>query len=138
MPTEPGGSESESTGCPNLRAICIWCVIGVLGFFVLTFIGWHFYQATHASEYRRYNSPDKNFSVVVYSYPMLISAIGGNGDASGFVRLESTNGTTLFRHAVPRVASLDFVDWTTTNVDVASFFTWTLPQKMQKQSSGDH
>ncbi|MFL6229659.1 MAG: hypothetical protein ACJ741_12880 [Pyrinomonadaceae bacterium] len=87
------------------------------------------YSARHAlaSEYKTFQSPDGKFKVVVYSYPMLISSVGGAGDAAGFVRLYDSRGHVLEEEGVEMVQLVDQIEWEKEKVDIKLIAEWRLP-----------
>ncbi|MCC6132917.1 MAG: hypothetical protein IT186_23550 [Acidobacteria bacterium] len=85
------------------------------------------------SEYRRFESPDGRFQVVVYAVPSLLPVMPGQGgDASGFVRLEKAPGKVLQQKNVSMVNSIDQVKWEKDRVVIWLFAEWDLPQEPAK------
>ena len=82
-----------------------------------------------AGEYRTFWSPDAKYRIVVYASPMLISSIGGAGDASGFVRLYDSRGRVLEEQEVEMVQLIDEVNWEKSRVEIKLFAEWELPQE---------
>lgn len=80
-----------------------------------------------ASEYRTFQSPDGKYRIVVYDYPMLISSVGGGGDAPGFVRLYDNRGRVLGEEDVEMVNQVDQIYWDKDKVDVKLVAEWRLP-----------
>jgi hypothetical protein len=70
-------------------------------------------------------SPDKRFTVVIYSYRRIISE-GGHG--SGLVCLyDQWNGVELERRGVEDVGAIDGIIWSPTNVFIRPVDVWSLP-----------
>lgn len=85
------------------------------------------------SEYRRFESPDGRFRVVVYAVPSLLPVMPGQGgDSSGFVRLVTAAGTVLQQKNVAMVNSIDQVKWEKDRVVVWLFAEWDLPREPGK------
>jgi hypothetical protein len=78
--------------------------------------------------YHIFPSLDSKYRVVVFRKPTLISAPGGSGDASGFVRLYDSSGKVLQEKAVDMVQVIDEVTWLTNKVEIKLFADWPLPK----------
>lgn len=79
------------------------------------------------SEYRRFESPDGRFAVVVLSRPTRGLLPGQAGDASGVVQLQTREGKILAEEEVELVQVVHEVRWEPDRVDVKLVAEWPLP-----------
>jgi hypothetical protein len=103
----------------------VWGVaamIAVIGFSVL------YCRLSHpAEEYRRFNSPDGRYAVIVYRIPSCFPMMPGQGgDAKGFVRLVDHEGKILREKPVEMVNTIDMVEWDRESVFIGLFPEWPL------------
>lgn len=78
--------------------------------------------------YKTFTSPDQRFQLTVYRlgwpWPM---PPGSAGDASGFVRLRTHEGTVLQEQDVQMVQLVDKVVWEPQRVEIKLVADWALP-----------
>ncbi len=80
------------------------------------------------SEYRRFESADGRFAVVVLREGGAgASAPGQSGDAPGVVQLVDAEGTVLQEAPVEMVQLVDTVNWREDRVEVKLVADWPLP-----------
>jgi len=81
-----------------------------------------------ASEYRYFTSPDKKYSIVVYSTPQFFAMPGSAGDATGFAQLINDKGEIIQEIDVDMVQQIenDFIHWSKDEVYIQQYVTWKL------------
>lgn len=80
------------------------------------------------SEYRRFDSPDGNFHVLVIHQGTLGALLPGqSGDAPGIVQLIDKQGRVLEQTPVEMVQLVDNVRWHDERVDIRLIAVWNLP-----------
>jgi hypothetical protein len=81
------------------------------------------------SLYNSFDSPDKHFSLLVYSYPQLLGHMpGDSGGGGGYVQLvENRNHQVLKTMEIDAVMLIDTVRWEPASVHIRPFAEWPLP-----------
>lgn len=92
-------------------------------------VGFRYWQKSPAEVYRIFNSPDKQFQIVVLRSPALFAMPGHSSDSPGYFQLRDTrSGLVLRESKVEMVQLVDQVEWSATHVDVRLLAEWGLPQ----------
>lgn len=81
-----------------------------------------------AYEYQHFNSPDKKYSVVVYSTTQFFAMPGSSGDASGFAQLINDKGEIIYEIDVDMVQQIEneSIYWSKDEVYIKHYATWKL------------
>lgn len=74
--------------------------------------------------YKRIESPDGRFAVVVYRQIGGIRFPGGSSDAPGVVRLVDAQGRQIREEALEMVQQVDRVEWGTNSVHITGVVDW--------------
>jgi len=80
-----------------------------------------------ASEYRTFNSPDRNNYLKVYRYkPFYMVMPGGAGDASGYIQLYNKNDELMREKEIEMIQMANNVQWTKSHVKIKLIANWKL------------
>jgi hypothetical protein len=79
------------------------------------------------SEYRRIESPDGRFRILVLATSGVARPPGQGGDAPGIVRLVDREGHVLAEKQIEMVQLVDEVRWTEKRVEIKLVADWDLP-----------
>lgn len=84
-------------------------------------------KACCSSPYRTFQSPDKEYQVIVHFVPLIpVMMPGSTGDMPGYVELRHASGTTLQEKRAEMVSLVDNVIWEQDSVYIKLFAEWNL------------
>jgi hypothetical protein len=115
----------------NSRANKKWLMTALAALIVVALgvVGFRYWQKSGAEVYRVFNSPDKQFQIVVFRNPAIFAMPGHSSDSPGYFQLRDTrSGLVLRESKVEMVQLVDQVEWSETHVDVRLLAEWSLPK----------